>query len=98
DRPNVGARGDIEVFEAHRVLARHDEKMALRDGVQVHKSHDGLVLVHHAGLGLIGRDCAEDALLSWRRRVLCHARNAARAYREVLLSLMSEPASASRSA
>jgi hypothetical protein len=25
DRPDVSARGSIEVFEAHRVLAWHDE-------------------------------------------------------------------------
>lgn len=28
DRPNVSARGSTEVFEAHRVLTRHDKKMA----------------------------------------------------------------------
>jgi len=61
DRPNLTAGGSIEVFEAHRVLAWHDEKMAGCDGVQVHEDHNGLVLVHHTGLGLSGHDVAEDA-------------------------------------
>ena len=57
-RPDVGARGPIEIFEAHRVLAWHDEKMAGCDGVQVHEDNNGLVLVHHTGLGLSRHDGA----------------------------------------
>lgn len=72
DRPNLGASGSIEVFEAHRVLARHDEKMAGCDGVQVHEDHNGLVLEHDTGLGLSRHNGAEDALLRRRCRVLCH--------------------------
>jgi hypothetical protein len=86
DRPNVRARGSIEVCEAHRVLAWHDEKMAGCDGVQGHEGHNGLVLVHHAGLGLSGHNGAEDALPRRRCRVLCHARNIPSASRQVLLS------------
>lgn len=86
DRPNVSARGSIDVFEAHRVLAWHDEKVAGRDGVQVHEDHNGLVLVHHTGLGLSGRNGTEGARLRRRCRVLCHARNSPNASRRVLLS------------
>src|SRR4051794_2099845 len=75
DRPDVSARGLVEVFEAHRVLAWHDEKMARCDGIQVHEHHDGLVLVHHTGLGLPGRNGAEDAPPCRRWRVLCHVRH-----------------------
>ena len=62
-RPNVSASGPIEVFEAHRVLAWHDEKMAGCDGVQVHEDNNSLILVHDTGLGLSRRDGAEDAPL-----------------------------------
>ena len=86
DRPNVSARGSIEVFEAYRVPAWHDEKMAGRDGVQVHEDHNGLVLMHHTGLGLSGHNGAEDAPLRRRCRVLCHARNSPSGSRQVLLS------------
>ena len=86
DRPHVSATGSIEVFEANRVLAWHNKEMAGCDGVQVHEDHNGLVLVHHTGLGLSGHNGAEDAPLRRRRLVLCHARNSARASRQVLLS------------
>lgn len=86
DRPNVSARGSAEVFEARRVLARHDEKMAGRDGVEVHEDHDGLVLVHHTGLGLSGRDGTEDTPLRRRCRVPCHTRNSPSASGQVLFS------------
>src|SRR5215217_7769125 len=86
DRPDVSARGSIDVFEAHRVLAWHDEKMAGRDGVQVHEDNNGLVLVHHAGLGLSRHNGAEDALLRCRCRVLCHVRNSFSASRQVQFS------------
>ena len=86
DRPNVSASGSIEVFETHGVLAWYDEKMAGCDGVQVHIDHNGLVLVHHTGLGLSGHNGAEDAPLRRRCGVLRHARNSPSASRQVLLS------------
>ena len=64
NRPDVNARGSIEVFEAHRVIAWHHEEMAGGDGVQVYEDHDRVVLVHHAGLDLSGHDRAEDAPVS----------------------------------
>jgi hypothetical protein len=62
----VSASGPVEVFEAHRVLARYDEKMAGCDGIQVHEGNNGLVLVHQTGLGLSRRDGTEDAPLPRR--------------------------------
>jgi hypothetical protein len=58
----MSARGSIEVFEPNRVLPWNDNKVARHDGVQRHEGHYGLVLVHHAGLGLSVDDGAEDAL------------------------------------
>src|SRR3954447_20684287 len=39
DRPDVSARGSIEVFEAHGMLTWHDEKMAGRDFVSRDPRH-----------------------------------------------------------
>lgn len=39
----------------------HDEKIAGYDGLQGHEDHNGLVLEHYAGLGLLHRDGAEDS-------------------------------------
>ena len=58
DPPHVSARGPVKIFEAHRVLARHDENVARGDGVQVHEGHHGLVLVHNARLGFPRHDGA----------------------------------------
>jgi hypothetical protein len=91
DRPDVSARGSIEVLKAHRMLAWHDEKMAGCDGVPVHESHHGLVLIHHTGLDLSRHDGAEDAPLRRRFRVLCHARNSPSASRQGATQLIPDP-------
>lgn len=63
DRPNVGGGILIDVLETYRVSPRHDEKVARGDRVKIHKDHDGLVLEHDAGLGLLRHDGTEDAPL-----------------------------------
>ncbi|GAA4973997.1 hypothetical protein GCM10025331_80220 [Actinoplanes utahensis] len=58
-------KGDSTVTENLDSLAGHaghDEKMAGRDGVQVHEGDNGLVLEHHARLAPARRDAAENAL------------------------------------
>lgn len=78
DRPNMSARDSIEVFEAHRVLARNNEKMAGYDGVQGHEDHNRLVLVHKACVRLASDDGAEDALLRRCRKYVSHGADGAR--------------------
>ena len=64
----------------------HNEKMAGRDRMQRHEDHNGLVLVHHAGLGSLSNDGAEDALVGRHYLVLCHARDGPSVSGPVLLS------------
>ncbi len=52
----MSARDSIEVFEAHRVLAWYDEKMASYGGVQGNEAHNGLVVVVEACFRLAGDD------------------------------------------
>lgn len=66
ERPDVLAGGAVEILEADAVRPRDDQQMADRHRMQIHESHDVLVLVDDAGLGAGGGDLAE------RARVLRH--------------------------
>lgn len=53
----------IEVRHQHRMLARHHQDVAVRDGLDVHESDDGVVFVDEGCGGIAPQDLAEHALI-----------------------------------
>lgn len=69
NRPHVRAGFEIDVFQAHRMLAWHDEKVTRCDGIQIHEHDNSLVFMNITGFHFVRSDRAEDALIVCLRPV-----------------------------
>jgi hypothetical protein len=50
----------VQICQIWGMLAWDDQDVAGIDGLDIHKGHDTLILVYHAGRGLASQDLTED--------------------------------------